>query len=70
MLVRSSISYGGRLLVERLAPVIQGTTVELLYHPEDRESARLSPPLSLLCPDEKRCSLLQCTSQMTQRDIA
>jgi len=29
MLVRSSIAYGGRLLVERLAPVIQGTTVYL-----------------------------------------
>jgi hypothetical protein len=27
--------------VERLAPVIQGTTVELIHHPEDGEGARI-----------------------------
>jgi hypothetical protein len=39
--------------VERLAPVIQGTTVELIHQPEDGEALGLSPPpLSLLgCAD-------------------
>jgi hypothetical protein len=37
--------------VERLAPVIQGTTVELIHQPEDGEGTR-TPPLSLLgCAD-------------------
>src|SRR5207253_3548396 len=34
-LVRSSIDYCERLSVERLAPVIQGTTVELIHQPSD-----------------------------------
>ena len=38
--------------MERLAPVIQGTTVELIHQPEDGEALGLSPPLSLLgCAD-------------------
>jgi len=38
-LVRSSIDYCERL--ERLAPVIHGTTVELIHQPEDSEGARI-----------------------------
>jgi len=34
------------------APVIQGTTVELIHQPEDGEGARIIAPLSLLgCAD-------------------
>src|SRR6266568_9589278 len=39
-LVRSPIDCE-RLSVERLAPVIQGTTVELIHQPEDGEGARI-----------------------------
>jgi hypothetical protein len=40
-LVRSSIDYCERLSLERLAPVIQGTTVKLIHQPEDGEGARI-----------------------------
>jgi hypothetical protein len=38
--------------VERLAPVIQGTMVELIHQPEDGEGARIIAAASLLgCAD-------------------
>jgi hypothetical protein len=56
--------------MERLAPVIQDTTVELIHQPEGGEGARIIA----VAARRRRCDriaigLLQCTSQMTQRDI-
>ena len=58
--------------MERLAPVIQGTTVELIHQPEDGEGARIiaaAVAARLRRRDRIAMQLLQCTSQMTQRDI-
>jgi hypothetical protein len=58
--------------MERLAPVIKDTTVELIHQPEGGEGARIIA--AAVAARLRRCDriaigLLQCTNQMTQRDI-
>jgi hypothetical protein len=57
--------------VERLAPVIQGTTVELIHQPEDGEGARIiaAAVAARLRRRDRIAMQFGCTSQMTQRDI-
>jgi hypothetical protein len=55
--------------MERLAPVIQDTTVELIHQPEGGEGARIIA--AAVAARLRRCDriaigFLQCTSQMTQ----
>ena len=71
-LVRCSIACCERLSMERLAPVIQDSTVELIHQPEGGERARIiaaTVAARLHRCDRIAVGLLQCMSQLTQRGI-
>ena len=58
--------------MERLAPVIQGTTVELIHQPEDGEGARIiaaAAAVRLRRRDRITMQFVAAHELMTRRDI-